>query len=146
MLLICGDPILVPLDLIFRNIIQTCIYPDQWKHANMNPVHKKDDKQKIKNYRPISLLPKLFERILFNNIYNYLISNNLITTNQSGFKPGDSTTNQLLYLTHIIHSSFDLNMSREVRHVFLDMSKAFDKYDMKVYYSNLNKTEYLVKF
>ena len=130
MLLICGDLILVPLDLIFRNIIQTGTYPDQWKHANMTAVHKKDDKQKIKNYRPISLLPicaKLFERILFNNIYNYLISNNLITTNQSGFKPGDSTTNQLLYLTHIIHSSFDLNMSREVRHVFLDMSKAFDK-------------------
>ena len=90
MLLICGDPILVPLYLIFRNIIQTGTYPDQWKHANVTPVHKKDDKQKIKNYRPISLLPicaKLFERILFNNIYNYLISNNLITTNQSGFKP-----------------------------------------------------------
>ena len=106
MLLICGDPILVPVDLIFRNIIQTVIFPDQWKH-------KKDDKQKIKNYRPISLLPicaKLFERILFNNIYSYLTSNNLITINQSGFKPGDSTTNQLLYLTHIIHSSFDLNM------------------------------------
>ena len=129
MLLICGDPILVPLDLIFRNIIQTGIYQDQWKHTNATPVHKKDDKQKIKNYRPISLLPicaKLFERILFNNIYNYLISNSL-TTNQSGFKPGESTTNQLLYLTHIIHSSFVINMSREVRHVFLDRSKAFDK-------------------
>ena len=88
---------------------------------------QKDDKLLIKNYRPISLLPKLFERILFNNIYNYLISNNLITTNRSGFKPGDSITNLLLYLTHIIDSSFDLNMSREVRHVFLDMSKAFDK-------------------
>ena len=55
-----------------------------------------------------------------------LVPHNRITTNQSGFKPGDSTTNQLLYITHI-HSSFDLNMSREVRHVFLDMSKAFDK-------------------
>ena len=44
------------------------------------------------------------------------MNNNLITTNQSGFIPGDSTTNQLLYLTHIFHSSFDLNMSREVRH------------------------------
>ena len=126
MVLICGDP----LDLIFRNIIQTGIYPDQWKDANVTPVHRKDDKQLIKNYRPISLLPicaKLFERILFNNIYNYLISNNFITTNQFGFKPCDSTTNQLLYLSHIIHPSFDLNMSREVRHVFLDMSKAFDK-------------------
>ena len=130
MLQICGDSILDPLDLIFRNIIKTGIYPDQWKLANVTPVHKKDNKQSIRNYRPISLLPicaKLFERILFNNIYNYLISNNLITENQSGFKPGDSTTNQLLYLTHIIHSSFDINVSREVRHVFLDISKAFDK-------------------
>ena len=130
MLYICGDPILAPLDLIFRNIILAGIYPDQWKLANVTPVHKKDDKQLTKNYRPISLLPictKLFERILFNNIYNYLISNNLIISNQSGFKPGDSTTNQLLYLTHIIHSSFDSSMSLEVRHVFLDMSKAFDK-------------------
>ena len=73
---------------------------------------KKDDKQLTKNYRPICA--KLFERILFNNIYNYRISNNLITSNQSGFKPGDSTTNQLLYLRHVCH-------------VFLDMSKAFDK-------------------
>ena len=81
----------------------------------------------IGQYPYYQICAKLFERILFNNIYNYLISNNLITTNQSGFKPDDSTNNQLLYLTHIIHSSFYLNMSREVRHVFLDMSKAFDK-------------------
>ena len=131
MLHICGDPILAPLDLIFRNIILTAgVYPAPWKLANANPIHKKDDKQLTKYYRPISLLPicaKLFERILFNNIYNYLISNILITSNQSGFIPGDSTTNQLLYFTHIIHSSFDSGMSLEVRHVFLDMSKAFDK-------------------
>ena len=130
MLHIYGDPILAPLDLIFRNIILTGIYPDPWKLENVTPVHKKDDKQLTKNYRPISLLPicaKLLERILFNNMYNYLISNNLITSNQSGFKPGDSTTNQLLYITHIIHSSFDSSMSLEVRHIFLDMSKAFNK-------------------
>ena len=128
MLHICGDRILAPLDLIFRNIILTGIFPDPWKLANVIPVHRKDDKQLTKNYRPISLLPicgKLFERILFNNIYNYLISNNLITSNQSGFIPGDSTTNQQLYLTRIIHSSFDSSMSLEVRHVFLDTSKAF---------------------
>ena len=80
-------------------------------------------------------------------VQNYLICNNLITTNQSGFKPGDSTTNQLLYLTHIIHSSFDLNMSRESSScIFRYAQSILIKYDMKVYYSNLNKTEYLVKF
>ena len=64
---------------------------------------------------------------MFKNIYNHLISNNLLTKYQSGFRPGDSTTNQLLFLVHSIHNSFDHNESREVRSVFLDISKAFDK-------------------
>ena len=67
-----------------------------WKLANLTPIFKKDDKQSTKNYRPISLLPicgKMFEKIIFNNLYPYLNSNNLITKNQSGFRSGDSTTN-----------------------------------------------------
>ena len=53
--------------------------------------------------------------------------NNLITKNQSSFRPGDSCTNQLLSLVHEIHTAFDHRDSLEVRAVFLDMSKAFDK-------------------
>ena len=56
-----------------------------------------------------------------------MISNNLLTPNQSGFRSGDSTINQLLFLVHSIHSSFDHRNSREVRSVYLDISKAFDK-------------------
>ena len=96
--------------------------------TNVTPVHKKESKQMVKTYRPISLLPlfaKIFERILFSNMYNHLISNNLITKNQSAFRPGDSVTNQLIFLVDKIHSSLDINL--EVRSVFLDMSKAFDK-------------------
>ena len=47
--------------------------------------------------------------------------------NQSGFRPGDSTTNQLLYLVNEIHQAFESPKSLEVRAVFLDISKAFDK-------------------
>ena len=57
----------------------------------------------------------------------HLNENCLITSNQSGFRPGDSTTNQLLYLVSEIHDSFEDLQSREVRAVFLDISKAFDK-------------------
>ena len=84
----------------------------------------------IKNYRPISLLPicgKIFEKLVFDNIYKYLNDNHLITSNQSGFRPGDSTTNQLLYLVSEIHESFENPHTLEVRAVFLDISKAFDK-------------------
>ena len=79
---------------------------------------------------PISLLPicgKIFEKIIFNDLYSYLNANNLITKNQSGFRPGDSTTNQLLYLVNEIHQAFENPKSLEVRAVFLDISKAFDK-------------------
>ena len=70
---------------------------------------KKEDKQLTKNYRPISLLPicgKFFEKIVFNNLYSYLNTNKLLTKNQSGFRPGDSTTNQLLFLVNEIHMAF----------------------------------------
>ena len=78
----------------------------------------------------LSLLPvfdKIFEKILFNNLYPYLITNNLISDKQSGFKEGDSTVNQLLYIRHEIFLSFDANPPSEVRAVFLDISKAFDQ-------------------
>ena len=126
----CGKSLCIPLKIIFDNILETGIFPDQWKEANVTPVHKKNDKQIISNYRPISLLPilaKVFERIIFKNLYNYLIFNNLITKNQSGFRPGDSCSNQLLSLVHDIHKAFNDKKCLEVRSVYLDMSKAFDK-------------------
>ena len=101
MLLLCDDSVALPLKLIFQNILLTGIFPDLWKLANVNPIHKKADKQLIQNYRPISLLPicsKLFEKIVFRHRYNFLISNALLTKNQSGFRPGDSTINQLISL------------------------------------------------
>ena len=67
----------------------------------------------------------MFENILFLKMYNHFTSNNLITTNQSGLQPIDSVSNQLICLVDSIHSSLDINL--DVRSVFLDMSKAFDK-------------------
>ena len=130
MLLLCDDSIVLPLRIIFNSIIETSIYPNMWKLANVTPIHKKENKQIIKNYRPISLLPicsKLFEKIIFKHLYNYLSTNNLITKNQSGFRPGDSTVNQLIDFVNEIHKSFDNKNSLELRAVFLDISKAFDK-------------------
>ena len=69
----------------------------------------------------------MFERIIFKYLYNYFQANNLITKKQSGFRPGDSTTNQLIDFVNDIHLSFDKKSSLEVRSVFLDISIAFDK-------------------
>ena len=130
MLLLCEYSVVLPLKIIFENIVSSSLYPDMWKLANVTPIFKKGDKQSIKYYRPISQLPicgKMFEKIIFNNLYFYFNSNNLITKNQSGFRPGDSTTNQLLYLVNEIHLAFEDPKSLELRAVFLDISKAFDK-------------------
>jgi len=127
---LCDDAISIPLQIIYNNILSTSLYPDIWKIANITPVFKKGDKQLIENYRPISLLPicgKVLEKIIFNRLYNFLHANSLLTENQSGFRPGDSTTNQLLYFIDEIHQAFDCMESFEVRSVFLDISKAFDK-------------------
>ena len=100
------------------------------------PVYKKGDKQIIKNYRPVSLLPicsKTFEKIIFNSliifkiIFKYLEDNKLLNCNQSGFQSSDSCVHQLLSITHEIYKSFDANPSLEVRGVFLDMCTAFDR-------------------
>ena len=80
------------------------------------------------NYRLISLLPicgKILEKIVFDQVYAFLSVNNLLSQNQSGFRPGDSTIFQLLSITSTIYDSFE--KYDETRAVFLDISKAFDK-------------------
>ena len=57
MLLLGDETVVLPLKIIFSNILQTGIYPEIWKLANVTPLFKKGDKQLIKNYKPISLLP-----------------------------------------------------------------------------------------
>ena len=53
MLLLCDESVILPLQIIFRNILSTSIYPHTWNLANVTPIFKKGDKQLIKNYRPI---------------------------------------------------------------------------------------------
>ena len=96
-----------------------------WKLANVTPIYKKDDKQLITNYRPISHLicGKILEKIIFTNLYNHLTTHHLTTKNQSGVRPGHSTTNQRIDLVNEIHHAFDSTKSLEVRLVFLDITK-----------------------
>ena len=68
---------------------------------------------------------EIFERLLYNQMFELLFRNKLISQDQSGFKPGDSCINQLLTVIHEIYKSF--NACLDVRAVFLDISKAFNK-------------------
>ena len=130
MIKLCDVEIVKPLYLIYKECLETGRFPSSWKKANALPIHKKENRQLKKNYRPISLLPicgKIFEKLMFDAIYEHLCASQLLTPNQSGFRPGDSTVNQLLSITHQIYSAFEDFTSRETRAVFSDISKAFDK-------------------
>ena len=130
MLKICDYSIVRPLCLIYKECLGTGNFPMSWKKANVLPIHKKESRQLKKNYRPISLLPicgKIFEKLIFDVMYKHICDNKLLTPNQSGFRHGDSTVNQLLYITHLIYTAFEEYPTRETRAVFLDISKAFDK-------------------
>ena len=135
MIRMCDESLVRPLSIIFRNSLNSCIYPSIWKKANVIPVHKKNDKQCVNNYHPVSLLPvleKFFEKLIFNEIYSSLDREKLLHATQSGFRPFGSCVNQLLTITHEIFSSFDCNPSPEVRSIFLDISKLLIKSDMKL--------------
>ena len=121
--------IVKPLKYLFEASLRAGIFPEDWKKVNIIPFHKKESINCLKNYRPVSLLPtfsKIFERLIFNALFNFFIRNQLFTDRQSGFIPGDSCILQLLSITQEILKSFDSNPPEDVREVFLDISKAFD--------------------
>ena len=138
MLKLCGKSICKPLDLIFQSSIKQGKFPTEWKKANVVPVHKKGDKQILKNYRPISLLPicgKIFERLIYNNLFEYFIENDFISQNQSGFKPGDSRINQLISITQLIYIN-RLTKGLKSEEFFLTYPRLLIKFGMKVLFIN----------
>ena len=75
----------------------------------------------------LPIFGKIFEKVVFNRIYNFLLNQRLLNPNQFGFPTSNSCIKQLLAITHEICESFDCNPSLEVRSVFVDISKVFDK-------------------
>ena len=139
MIKICDAEIVIPLCLIYKKCLATGKFPEIWKKANVLPVHKKESRQVKNNYRPISLLPicgKIFEKLIFDCIYEHLTNNQLITPNQSGFRPGDSTINQLYIL--LIASILPLKNIHHVKQelFFWTSQKHLIKFGMKALFSN----------
>ena len=99
----CAHQIVPSLCLLFNRVLNQGALADEWKLANIVPVHKKGDKSEVVNYRPISLLcivSKILERCVLYKLSDHLIG--LINSQQHGFIPGRSCTTQLVeVLDHI---------------------------------------------
>ena len=109
MLKLCGERICRPLNIILKTCLNTGKFCSEWKKGNVVPINKKDDKQNVKNHRPVSVLPicgKICERLIYKVMYNFVTENDLISPNQSGFRPYNSCLNQLLSINHEIFNAF----------------------------------------
>ena len=124
----CASSLSGPLSIIFNKSLLLGVFPNTWKDGIVSSIFKKGDRQSKVNYRPISLLSctsKVFERIVFNEMYQYFVSNNLLNACNSGFKKNDSTVNRLLAMLDSIYRG--LEERKDVILILLDISKAFDK-------------------
>ena len=117
-----------PITILIDRSINASTFPSLWKKANVVPIFKKDNRSIVSNYRPIFLLActsKIVERQIYNQLYDFCLSNNLLSRKNSGFKKADGTINQLINLTDKIYKG--LNNEDEIAIIFLDLSKAFDR-------------------
>ena len=87
------------LVLLFNTSIQSCNFPDRWKIARITPIFKEGDRACKENYRPISVLPavaRLLEKLIFDQLYNYLNISNLIYWGEAAYRKLHYTTPYLI--------------------------------------------------
>jgi hypothetical protein len=118
-------PVIVPIITNINTSFKTCVFPSDWKFAEIFPILKEGDYEQASNNRPISLLPimsKVCDKVALNQLTPYLTSKQRLATNQSGNGKWHSTETSLLSSTDAILKGIDQRKVTAV--VYLDMSKA----------------------
>ncbi len=116
-----------PLANVFNKSLESGIFPNEMKFAEVIPVYKAKEKHLLTNYRPVSLLPvisKILKKIVHNRLYSFLIKNELLYKSQFGFKHNHSTADAILEFVGKIVKGFE--KGDYTLALFLDLSKAFD--------------------
>ena len=125
---------------LFNKSQMSGIFPDDWKCARVTPLFKQGESSDLHNYRPISVISvvaKVFGRIVYDQLYNLLNSEEIISKQQSGFRSLHSTVTALLEAT----DSWAFNIDRGYVNVvvFLDLKKAFNTVDHEILLTKMNR-------
>ena len=123
----CAEVISKPLAYIVNLSLRSGVIPKNWKVALVKPLHKSGNKESPDNYRPISVLPvlsKVLEKVVHNQLSQYLESNDLLSDKQFGYRKNRSTELATTLLIDNIRKAADAGKMTGA--VFIDLSKAFD--------------------
>ena len=121
----CAVPLAKPLTMMFNNAFVTGCIPDDWKLASIVPIHKKDEKGSVENYRPISLtslIMKVFEKCIRKELFSSC--EKFLDPRQHGFINGKSCTTQMVSFTYDLAVTLNNKSKSDV--IYFDFAKAFD--------------------
>ena len=136
---ICNEFFSTYLTKIFNISVITGIFPNLCKLSKVVPIFKKGDPLLSINYRPISLLPifsKIFEKLIYSRMYEFLESNKLIYSRQFGFRANHSTSHALISMTETIKSFLD--RGNFDAGIYIDLEKAFDTVNHEILCNKLS--------
>ena len=138
---LCAPYIYESLSAIFNLSLETNVVPSDWKIAKATPIFKVGDRCDRNKYRPISVIStvvRIFEKLVYEQLENYVTNNNFINARQSGFRPLFSIKTALLDLT----DEWCCNIDRKFINgdLFLDHKKVFDTVDHTIL---IKKLQYL---
>ena len=138
-----ADHITSPLVHIINNSIDQEVFPKQWKISRVCPIPKNDISTSVQDFRPISVLSvlsKIYERVILNQLCTFIEKQNIYDVNQSGFRKGHSTNTLLLKLRDDIRKA--MNKSEMTLSVLIDYSKAFDTIDHRILIEKLQELKF----
>lgn len=133
--------IVKPVCFLINSAFRSGIFPDALKKSIVMPSYKKNDKNDLSNYRPISLITsfaKIFEKILSNRILKFFRKFNVLTTKQHGFTENKSTDTVIFEFLQCI--TLSLERGEIPAGLFVDFSKAFDCVDHKTLLLKLERS------